>query len=90
MASLTWTTTIIKIHRAGTPKSGGIAPLPYWKGGSTGVEMPFHESAICNFMAYQDRIQTNLLQLFTYPGNSEWFSIISVIICEVNIVVKQK
>jgi len=31
-------------------------------------------------MVYQDRIETNLLQLFAQQENSEWFSIISVII----------
>jgi len=43
-----------------------------------------------NFMVYQDRIETNLLQLFAKQENSEWFSIISVIIFEVNIVAEQK
>jgi len=41
-------------------------------------------------MVYQDRIETNLLQLFAKQENSEWFSIISVIIFEVNIVAEQK
>jgi len=41
-------------------------------------------------MVYQDRIETNISQLFAYPENSEWFSIISVIIFEVNIVAEQK
>jgi len=31
-------------------------------------------------MIYQDRLETNLLQLFAHAQNSEWFSIISVII----------
>jgi len=31
-------------------------------------------------MAYQDRIETNLLQLLAQQENSEWFSIISVIV----------
>jgi len=31
-------------------------------------------------MVYQDRIETNLLQLFAQQENSEWFSVISVII----------
>jgi len=43
-----------------------------------------------NFMVYQDRIETNLLQLFAKQENSEWFFIISVIIFEVNIVAEQK
>jgi len=30
-------------------------------------------------MIYQDRLETNLLQLFTHTQSSEWFNIISVI-----------
>jgi len=41
-------------------------------------------------MFYQDRLETNLLQTFANPKNSEWFSIISVIIFEVSIVFEQK
>jgi len=41
-------------------------------------------------MVWQDRIETNLLQLFAQQENSEWFSIISVVIFEVNIVAEQK
>jgi len=41
-------------------------------------------------MGYQNRIETNLLQLFARPENSEDFSIISLIIFEVNIVTRQK
>jgi len=43
-----------------------------------------------NFMVYQDRFVKNLLQLFGHPENSEWFSISSIIIFEVNIVDEQK
>ena len=50
----------------------------------------FHNSIAGNFMVYQDRLETNLLQIFRHPGNSEWFSIISVIIFEVNIVDEHK
>ena len=39
-------------------------------------------------MVYQARIETNFLQLFAHPENSEGFSIISLIIFEVNIVAK--
>jgi len=38
-------------------------------------------------MVYRYRIETNLLQLFAHPKNSEGFS---VIIFEVNIVAKEK
>jgi len=41
-------------------------------------------------MACQDRLETNLLQLFWYPENSECFSLISVIIFAVSIVDEQK
>jgi len=41
-------------------------------------------------MIYQDRLATNLLYLFAHPENSEWFSIISAIIFEVDIVAAQK
>jgi len=46
----------------------------------------FHNSIIGNFVVYQDRLETNLLQLFTQTGASEWYSIMLVIILEVNIV----
>jgi len=67
---------------------GGIAPLTFPKG-ATGTEVPFHNSIIGNFMVYQDRPETNLLQLFGHLENSEWFSVIFVIIFEVNIVDKR-
>jgi len=41
-------------------------------------------------MVYQDRIETNLLQLAGHQEISEWFSIISGIIFEVNIIAEQK
>ena len=50
----------------------------------------FHNSIIGNFVVYQDRPEINLLQLFGHLENSEWFSIIFVIIFEVNIVDEQK
>jgi len=37
-------------------------------------------------MIYQDRLETNSLQLFARTQNSEWFSIIYIIIFEANIV----
>jgi len=37
----------------------------------------FHKwSIIGNFMAYQDRFETYLLQLFAHPETSEWLSIL--------------
>ena len=50
----------------------------------------FVSSIMLNFIVYQDRLETNLLQLFGHLENSELFSIISVIIFEVNIVDEQK
>jgi len=41
-------------------------------------------------MVYQDRLETNLLQLFGHPENSECLPIISIIIFGVNIVDEQK
>jgi len=42
-----------------------------------------------NFTVYQDRLK-KMLQIFAQHGNSECFSKISAIICEVNIVADQK
>jgi len=50
----------------------------------------FHYIIVGNFMVYQDRLETNLLQLFAQQENSEWFSIISAIVFEVNIVAERK
>jgi len=41
-------------------------------------------------MVYQERIKANLLQLFVYPENPQWFYTISVVIFEVNIFAEQK
>jgi len=41
-------------------------------------------------MGYQDRLETNLLQLFPHQPTSEWFSIISAIIFAINVVAAQK
>jgi len=41
-------------------------------------------------MIHQERIEANLLQLFVQQENSEWFSIISAIVFEVNIVAERK
>jgi len=66
---------------------GSLPPCPF-KRGSTGAEVYFHNNIIGNFMVYQ--IETNLLQLFAHPDNSEGFSIISVVIFDVSIVAIQK
>jgi len=50
----------------------------------------FHIRIIGNFMVYKDRLETNLLQLFVHPQNSQWFSTSSAIIFEVNAINAQK
>ena len=42
-----------------------------------------------NFMVYQDRFQTNLLQLFAQQENLKWFPLFSAIIGEVNIIAEK-
>jgi len=64
-------------------------PCPFERG-ATEVEVPFHYRIIGNLMVYQDRLKTNLLQLFAQPENSECFFIISAIIFEINIVAAEK
>jgi len=58
--------------------------------GKRGRRCLFNNSIVCNFMICQDRLETNLLQLSAHPDTSEWFSMISVIIFEINIVAEQK
>jgi len=75
---------------SGEQGNGGcIAPLPF-KRGATGAEVPFYNYIIGHFMVYQNRIETNLLQLFAHPENAQGFYMIPVIIFEVNIVAKLK
>jgi len=57
---------------------------------TNGADVPFHNSIIGIFVVYQSRIETDLLKLCAHPENSEWFSVISVVICEVEIVAEQK
>jgi len=51
------------------PKNGGIVLPTFLKRGNGGVELSFHNSFIGNFMVYQDRLETNLLQPFAHPEN---------------------
>jgi len=53
----------------------GVLPPVLLKG-----EVRFHNKTICNFMVYKNGLETNLLQLFAHPQNSELFSISSAII----------
>ena len=66
-----------------------LTPYPFIRG-SPGAEVPLCKCIIGNVMVYHDRSETNLLQPFAHPETSEWFSIISGIIFEVNIVDEQK
>ena len=69
--------------------SPAFPPLPFQKGGNEG-KMPFHNIIKDIFMVYQYQIEKNLLQLYVHPETSEWYSINSVILFEVNIIVEQK
>jgi len=72
------------------PENGGIAPVPFQKW-ATGVEEPFHTSMKAgNFILYHGGLETHLLQLFAHSANSEWSSIISVIVFAVTIIDEQK
>jgi len=53
---------------------------PAFSKGEQWDEGAFSNNSIGNFMIYQDRLETNLLKLFAHLENSEWFSIVSVII----------
>jgi len=57
----------------GTPHSGVTPPCPFKKE-ATVAEVPFPRSVMGNFMVYQDRLETNSLQRFLRPENSECFS----------------
>ena len=49
---------------------GALPSLPFQKG-TTGAEVLYHNSIIGNIMLYQDLLETNLLQVFGHPENSE-------------------
>ena len=61
-----------------------------WACNTTSNTTAFHNSFIGNCVVYQDQLETNLLQLFVRAENLEWFSIISVIIFEINTVDEHK
>ena len=63
--------------------------LPFGKG-TNGADVYFHNSIIGIFVVYQNQIETDLLKLCAHLENSEWFSVISVVIFEVEIVAEQK
>jgi len=64
---------------------GGTSPCPS-EAGVTGAQVSLHNRIKRNFMIYQDRLETKLLQLFVHTQNSEGFSLILVVSFEVNIV----
>ena len=77
----------------GTPEREemtGHFPLTFHSNGGR-EEVPFHNNSnIGHFMIYKNRLETNLLHLFAFPENSKWFSIIFVIVFEVNILAERK
>jgi len=58
--------------------------------GAMGRICLFNNSIIGNFIVYKDRIETVLLKLSAHPENSDWFSVIFVIVFEVKIVAEKK
>jgi len=69
--------------------AGALPPiLP--KKGETEAGVPCRNNIAGNVMVHPYRIETNLLQLFAHPESSEGFSVIYVIIFEINIAAKQK
>ena len=73
-------------YSQGHAESGGLASPVLSKGGGDNFSSQYH----MEFHGQQDLVETNLLQLFTHPQHSEWFSTLSVIIFEVNSVAEQK
>ena len=78
---------------SGTSENGSmeaaLSRCPF-KMETTGLGVLFHNSIMGNFMAYQDRLEVNSLQLFAHPGNWKCFSIIFDIIFAVDIVDENK
>jgi len=65
-------------------RAGALLPLFFQKGsngGGANLSSQYHRE----FHGWQDLVETNLLQLFTHLQHSEWFSTLSIIIFEVNI-----
>jgi len=81
--------TASKPERRRAGKWWSAVPCPLLRG-ATWAEVPFHNSIICHFMVYKDRLEKTLLQLFAHPEHSEWFSRIFIIIYGFNIVAEQK
>jgi len=82
---------VVFSYSQGHAESGGIASPVLSEGKQRArnqlfITVLYHRE----FHGKQDLVETNLLQLFTYPQHSEWFSTLYVIIFEVNIVAEQK
>jgi len=69
--------------------TGALSPCPFIRA-ATGEEVPLNTRVIGHFMVCKVRHETNLLQLFAHPENSQWFSMIFVIVFEANVVAEQK
>ena len=73
---------VIIVYFSVTPRDAGerghCFPCSF-KREATGAEVTFHDSITGNFMI-QHLFETNVLQLFTHPQHSEWFSTLSAII----------
>jgi len=93
LRTVAWHVKVVTSKDSACRYAQGRQRMEAWRGncpsdlskGATEMEVPLHNSIIGNFMVYQDRPETNLLQLFGHPENSEWFSIIFVIIFQNNI-----
>jgi len=82
-------TRICGYHQGHRRARAWWAHCPFIRG-ATGMKVPFHNRIQGNLICYQNRPETNLLQLFAHPEYSQWFSIIPVIVFEVNIVAQEK
>jgi len=82
---LFFSVTLRDVRRAGT-----LLPLFFQKGGNGGGGNFSSQYHRISWLIRSTVVETNLLQLFTHPQHSEWFSTLSVIIFEVNSVAEQK
>ena len=82
---------ILFSYSQGRAESGALLPLFFQKGGKR-AGANFSSQYHRELHGWQDLVRTNLLQLFTHaqPQHSVWFSTLSAIIFEVNMVAEQK
>jgi len=50
--------------------TGALPPCPFIRE-AWGTEVPFYKCTIGKFMVYQDRLETDLIQLLAHPETSE-------------------